>query len=76
VNYSTQDVSYSTQDTSNAWAGNVLSAALVVLAFFIIYAVSRAPKLVRTAAPSRRNLRKAGISIITPKGVQHGRKKR
>jgi len=73
MNYSTQEVSYTTPDSASPWASNVFSAALVLLAFFIIYVLNRAPK--RISSPSRRKIQNMGIAVITPKGVRPARKK-
>jgi len=78
MNYTEQEVSAIAQDAPRDWAGNVFSAALVLLAFFIIYSLSVAPrrrKRPKIADVRPRDLRAMGIPMITPKGVK-GRKRR
>ncbi|MCL2169370.1 MAG: hypothetical protein FWB74_05020 [Defluviitaleaceae bacterium] len=67
MNYTLQDTSGVSQNQGSVWASNVLSGALVVAAFFVIYAVARA-KNPRKSTRARKT--HPDIPMITPKGVK------
>ena len=73
MDYTLQDASGTNQNQGSAWASNVLSGALVLVAFFVIYAVVRAKNPTKSTRTRKTH---PDIPMITPKGVKRDPRKR